>query len=67
MSFHTSVERGAISYHSLTHETEKAPEGGKQVPLSLSFVFLCLFLSLFGLNGSYKLPEKTRKFFKHPE
>lgn len=58
-SLHTSVDRGAISRHSLTHVTEKAPEGGRQVSFSLScFVFLCLFLSLFGLNGSYELPGK---------
>lgn len=67
-SFHTSVERGAISCHSLTHVSEKAPEDGRQVSLSLSsLVFLRLFLLLFSLNGSYELHKKTRKFFEYRE
>lgn len=60
-SFHSSVERGESSCHSLTYVTEKVPEGGRQISLSLSwFVFLCLSISLFSLNGLYELREKKK-------
>lgn len=57
MTFCTSVGRGETSRRSLSHGTEKAPQWGRHVSLSLFCVlFLCLFLSLLSLNALYELP-----------